>query len=98
MPVARPIDAHQDQLAADPQPEPGLDLVPGVARARAPVHREIGQEVALQPGVLDQPEEDQRQERGDGHRRFHRGRADVHDLVRVRRSGWWLQRRWRPNR
>ena len=29
--------AHQDQLAADPQPEPRLDLVPGIARAGAPV-------------------------------------------------------------
>ena len=32
--------AHQDELAADPQPEPRLDLVPGVARAGAPVGRQ----------------------------------------------------------
>ena len=85
MPVATPIDAHQRQLAADPQAQPRLDLVPGIARAGAPVGRHERQQVALELGVLDQPEEHDRQERGEGHRRFGRRRADLDHLVRIRR-------------
>ena len=55
--------AHEDQLAADPQAQPRLDLVPGVARPGAPVDRQEGEGVALQPSVLDQPEEDDDEQR-----------------------------------
>ncbi len=39
--------AHQDELAADPQTQPRLDPVPGVARAGATLGGQEGQHVAL---------------------------------------------------
>ena len=58
--------SHQDQLAADPEPEPRLDLVPRLAHPGTAFERDERQGVALEPGMLGHPEEDEREQRHEG--------------------------------
>ena len=54
--------AHQDQLAANPTAEAGLDLVPDIARPSSAVGGHEGQGVPLDARMLDEPEVDHGQQ------------------------------------
>jgi hypothetical protein len=79
---------HQDQLAADPEPEARLDLVPRIADAAAAVHRQEREGVPLEARSLGEPEEDQRQQGDEGRTDLADHDRAVDDRVRAgRRAG-----------
>ena len=95
----RPHGGHQDELAADPQAEPLLDVVPDLARPSAALGGNEREDIPLQAGVLDEPEVDERQEgqgRDDGLRdRESRPRRPARSSAPSRRAGSRSSRRRR---
>ena len=79
--------------AAHPEPEPRLDVVPGLARARAALHRQERQGIALDPRALGEPEEDEREERCQRDGRLGDRDAGLDDLPDVRWTKFQLPSR-----
>src|SRR6478735_6253739 len=70
--------------------------IAGIAPSSGPtIERGEGEDVALQARVLDQPEEDKRQQRGNGYGRFGCSCPDPDDLVWL---GWSARRHERRDR
>ena len=90
MPSRRPIVAIRISWPRTHSPSRVSTSFQTSRAPRPAVGRQEGQHVALEAGVLDQPEEDDRQQRRDGDRGLGDGHADLDDLVRAR-----VRRAWR---